>query len=292
MWKLVVLSFLFCLTSGSFAGHEPAAVPGWNEAALTRETAGHSCLPGCQGTHTATIFHPGLPKAGQHDQVITHKGYTLSFNPVYHIANWVAYELTKWETVPSVKRNNHFVPDPLMPPGSLSNADYQGSGYDRGHLAPAADMCYSRQTMQESFYLSNISPQEPGFNRGIWARLETLVRQWACEDGAVYVVTGTVLSRGLPTIGRDRIAVPRYFYKVILDYSGPGIKGIGFIIANEGSQQPLQHYAVTIDSVEKVTGTDFFYQLPDDQQRMVESTIDLSKWRWKATGTGGSQVKN
>ena len=155
-------------------------------------------------------------------------------------------------------------------------------------------MCFSDQTMEESFYLSNMSPQEPSFNRGIWAKLEGQVRQWAIDDKAVYVVTGTVLTKGLPTIGSDRITVPRYFYKVILDYTEPEIKGIGFIMPNEGSQEPLQHFAVTIDSVEKVTGTDFFYQLPDDQESVIESTIDLSKWSWTATKTstskeGGSQ---
>jgi endonuclease G len=143
--------------------------------------------------------------------------------------------------------------------------------------------------MEESFYLSNMSPQEPSFNRGIWAKLEGQVRQWAIDDKAVYVVTGTVLTKGLPTIGSHRITVPRYFYKVILDYTESEIKGIGFIMPNEGSQEPLQYYAVTIDSVEKVTGTDFFYQLPEDQQRIIESTIDLNKWSWTATKTRTSK---
>jgi endonuclease G len=148
--------------------------------------------------------------------------------------------------------------------------------------------------MIESFYLSNVTPQAPSFNRGIWERFERQVRQWAVDDKAIYVVTGTVLTKGLPAIGYDRITVPAYFYKVILDYTEPDIKGIGFIIPNQGSQEPLQHYAVTIDSVEKVTGTDFFYQLPEDQRGIVENTVDLSKWSWTATRThssreGGSQ---
>jgi endonuclease G len=102
-------------------------------------------------------------------------------------------------------------------------------------------------------------------------------------------VTGTFLTRGLPTIGSGRITVPAYFYKVILDYTEPEIKGIGFIMPNEGSQEPLQHFAVTIDSVEKVSGTDFFFQLPDDQEKVLESTVDLSKWSWTATSTRTSK---
>ncbi|MEI6174200.1 MAG: DNA/RNA non-specific endonuclease [Bacteroidota bacterium] len=177
------------------------------------------------------------------------------------------------------------MPDPLLSSGPVSNADYKGSGNDRWHLAPSADMCYSYQTMAESFYLSNMAPQNPGFNRGIWSKLEAQVRQWAVDDRAVYVVTGTVLTKGLPTIGNNRITVPAYFYKVILDYTEPNIKGIGFIMPNEGSQEPLQHYVVSIDSAERVTGTDFFYQLPDEQEKIIESTVDLSKWSWTATKT-------
>jgi len=231
----------------------------------------------------------GLPKANPQSQIITHLGYTLSFNSSYGIADWVAYELTAEETVPLVKRNNHFVPDPLLTSCPISNSDYKNSGYDRGHLAPAADMEYSYQTMVESFYLSNMSPQNPSFNRGIWSKLEKQVRQWAIDDKTIYIVTGTILTKGLPTIGYNRITVPMYFYKVILDYTEPDIKGIGFIMPNQGSQGPLQRYTVTIDSVEKVTGIDFFYQLPDDQERVIESTIDLSKWSWTATNTHSSK---
>ncbi|MCX6268840.1 MAG: DNA/RNA non-specific endonuclease [Bacteroidetes bacterium] len=235
--------------------------------------------------HPTSIPNLELPKANPKDQIITHIAYTLSFNKTCHVANWVAYELTSEETVSVVKRNNKFVPDPLLTSCTLTNADYNGSGYDRGHLAPSADMCFSYETMAESFYLSNMTPQNPSFNRGIWSKLEKQVRQWALDEKAVYVVTGSVLTKGLPAIGSDRITVPAYFYKVILDYTEPEIKGIGFIMPNAGSQEPLQHFAVTIDSVERVTGTDFFFQLPDDQEKVIESTIDLSKWSWTATST-------
>jgi len=224
-----------------------------------------------------------LPKARPQDELITHIGYSLSYNREYHIANWVAYKLTAEQTAPVVKRNDHFIPDPLVRSVSASNADYKGSGYDKGHLAPSADMCYSYKTMAQSFYLSNIAPQQPGFNRGIWKKLEEQVRQWAAEEKSIYVVTGTILTKGLPVIGYNRIAVPRYFYKVILDYTEPVIKSIGFIMPNEGSTEPIRHFAVTVDSVEKITGNDFFYKLPDDQERIVESRIDLREWSWKST---------
>ncbi|MDP1621574.1 MAG: DNA/RNA non-specific endonuclease [Bacteroidales bacterium] len=223
----------------------------------------------------------GLPEPNTGSQVITHQGYTLSYNPVFNVAEWVAYELTAEETIPVVKRNNRFIPDPLLSSVSASNSDYIKSGYDRGHLAPSADMCYSYQAMAESFYLSNMAPQVPAFNRGIWKNLEEQVRQWANVDNAVFVVTGPVLTSGMPTIGSHRITVPAFFYKVILDYTEPVIKGIGFIMPNKGSDEPLQHFVVTIDSVESVTGIDFFYQMPKDQQQIIESTVDLSSWTWR-----------
>ena len=294
MRKFILLSFVLFISLISFAQQEATTADG-TKILIYPDGTWKSATQGVHQTiHPQPISHLELPKAKPHDQIIKHTAYTLSYNSTYHIANWVAYELTAEETVSVVKRNNHFVPDPLLTSVSLSNADYKGSGYDRGHLAPSADMCFSEQTMEESFYLSNMSPQKPSFNRGIWAKLEGQVRQWAIDDKAVYVVTGTVLTKGLPTIGSDRITVPQYFYKVILDYTEPEIKGIGFIMRNEGSQEPLQHYAVTIDSVEKVSGTDFFYQLPEDQQRIIESTVDVNKWSWTATKThtskkGGSQ---
>jgi len=275
---------LFLIPIISFAQQE-ATTPDGRKILLYQDGTWKPAAPAESSTdlHPVSIAHLELPRTNPKDQIITHQAYTLSFNKTYHIANWVAYELTADKTVAVVKRSNKFVPDPLLTSCSISNADYKGSGYDKGHLAPSADMCFSYQTMVESFYLSNMAPQNPSFNRGIWSKLEAQVRQWAVDDKAVYVVTGTVLTKGLPTIGSDGITVPALFYKVILDYTEPDIKGIAFIMPNEGSQEPLQHYAVTIDSVETVTGTDFFDQLPDDQEKTIESMVDISKWRWTST---------
>lgn len=234
---------------------------------------------------TIPIIHPELPKPKPFELILTHTGYTLSYNTSRHIANWAAYELTANETLPLVERNDHFIPDPQLTSGSASNDDYKNTGYDKGHLVPAADLAYSAQTMEESFYLSNITPQVPGFNRGIWKKLETQVRQWAVDDSAVYIVTGGVLTKDLPGIGGNQIPLPKLFFKVILDYTEPDIKGIGFIIPNKASKEPLQHFAVPIDSVERLTRIDFFYQLPDAQERIIESTADISKWNWKTTST-------
>ena len=229
-----------------------------------------------------------IPKLNAQEAVIEHTGYSLSFNDEYKLANWVAYDLTREETRGTSERTNNFIPDPLVPTGIASDEDYQNSGYDRGHLAPAADMAWSPAAMAESFYSSNMSPQNQGFNRGIWKKLELLVRKWAEQYESVYIVTGPVLTADLPKIGIHNVAVPNYFFKVILDYTEPGLKGIGFIVANEKSREPLQDYAITIDSVERVTGIDFFPLLPDDQEWIIESTVNINDWSWESSDPSGS----
>ena len=229
------------------------------------------------------IQHLEIPFCREGEQVITHTGYTLSYNETFEQANWVAYELTAQETQKAFDRTNKFLVDPAISTGSATDADYKKSGYDRGHLAPAADMGWSSTTMIESFYFSNMSPQLPGFNRGIWKNLESLVRSWANENESIYVVTGPVFTNGMSTIGANQVAIPNYYYKVILDYQEPSLKGIGFILPNASSSLPLQHFAVSIDSVEKVTGIDFFHLLEDKQEALLEKTVCTPCWSWKST---------
>ena len=226
-----------------------------------------------------------LPLITKQDVVIKHIGYTLSYNEKHEQANWVAYELTADETIKRAKRSNNFRTDNAVKTGSATNEDYKGSGYDRGHLAPAADMGWSNASMEASFLYSNMSPQVQGFNRGIWKRLEEQVRQWASDNQAVYVVTGPVLENNLPTIGSEKVSVPRYYYKVILDFTQPEQKGIGFILPNASSTLPLPSFAVSIDSVERKTGIDFFPALPDEQERLIEKAICINCWTWKTTST-------
>ena len=229
---------------------------------------------------SATITNLEIPTANSKDIIIKHAGYSLLYNETHEQANWVAYELTKEETNKVYDRTDKFITDPKFITGTANDIDYSGSGYDRGHLAPAADMGWSSTAMAESFYYSNMSPQLPGFNRGIWKKLEALVRTWAVENYSLYIVTGPVLTNGLQSIGANTVSVPNYFYKVILDYYEPDIKGIGFIIPNAGSSEPLQNFAVTIDSVEKFTGIDFYPRLPDVQEKMVEKTLCIDCWTW------------
>ena len=221
-----------------------------------------------------------IPKTNPKDIIVAHVGYSLLYNETHEQANWVAYELTKEETNKIFERTDKFLVDPKVKTGTANDKDYAKSGYDRGHLAPASDMGWSATSMAESFYYSNMSPQSPSFNRGIWKRLEELIRTWAVENNSIYVVTGPVLTPGLSVIGPNKVSVPNYYYKVILDYKEPNIKGIGFILLNAGSSEPLQNYAVSIDSVEKITGIDFFPLLPDEQETSIEKTLCKKCWTW------------
>jgi endonuclease G len=221
-----------------------------------------------------------LPAFSKNDAIIHHFAYTLSYNEKYEQAAWVAYELTADEIIKRYDRTNRFIVDGAINTGSADNQDYKKSGYDRGHLAPAGDMSWSATAMEESFYYSNMSPQDPSFNRGIWKKLEEQVRSWAGEIGTIYVVTGPVLKGGMNTIGHNSVAVPNYYYKVILDNSSKSPKAIGFLMRNEGAKGSLSNYAVSIDSVERFTGIDFFPGLSDKTEQRVEYSMCVSCWNW------------
>jgi endonuclease G len=223
-----------------------------------------------------------LPAPVAGEQIISHTDYTLSYNEEYEQASYVAYELDNNEIYGPAKRKDNFKSDPSVKTGSASLNDYKGSGYDRGHLCPAADQEESDQAMSDSFYMSNMSPQAPSFNRGIWADLEAVVRTFADTNGKIYVATGPILTDGpYETIGENEVAVPNFYYKVILDYTEPELKSIGFILPNEGSDEPLQSFACPVNKVESMTGLDFFYQLPDEIEEQIESKEDTSQWTFK-----------
>jgi endonuclease G, mitochondrial len=231
-----------------------------------------------------------IPQINSSDIVVHHSGFSLDFSAFYKQSIWVAYELTKQKTNSIVERINKFSNDPDIYCSMETNNDYSHSGFDKGHLAPAADMCWSLKSMNESFYYSNICPQVPGFNRGIWKCLEELVRNWAIEYNSVYIVTGPVLTHGLTSIG-NKIAIPKYFYKVVLDYQKSQSKGIGFIMPNSPSSKPLKYYAVSIDSVERFTGINFFPLLPDEVENRIEKNYCLSCWKWQIIKTSTTDNK-
>lgn len=214
------------------------------------------------------------------EQIIQHKGYTVSYNSDYRVANWVAYELTREEVqCAKAERKNKFVIDPKVKGASAMNEDYTGTGYDRGHLAPAGDMKWSAQAMHESFYLSNITPQKPKLNRGIWKDLEEQCRMWAVDNGMLLIAAGPVLQPDLKRMGKNRVAIPARFYKVICTVKDNQCEAVGFLFDNRdyGSRQ-LRDLMIPVDSVEAVTGIDFFPALPDVMERKMEAKVNRKAW--------------
>ncbi len=201
-----------------------------------------------------------------------------SYNKDKKIPNWVAYELTKQKTQGNIKRNERFIADPVVKGGMANNSDYSRSGFDKGHMAPAADMKWSNEAMKESFYFSNVCPQHPELNRRKWKTLEDKVREWAVADSAILIICGPVTNKKSPVIGKSRVTVPSKFFKVILSLHGSTPKAIGFIFKNERAIAPLRNYAVSIDSIEQLTGLDFFSSLPDSLENEIESRIDTTLW--------------
>lgn len=223
-----------------------------------------------------------LGDPGRSDKTVSHTGFVLGYCQNHRQARWVGYELTreKVETVVADRGENNFFQDRDCFPGLVATLDFQKLDCDRGHLASAADMHWNVEAMRESFYFSNISPQKKEFNRGIWLKLERLVRGFACTEEAIVVVTGPVLPERENVkkgIG-ERVTVPEKFYKVV--YAKNSRKMIGFLIPHNGKNADPKLYACSVDSVEKETGLDFFNQLPVGEQEYMEGSFDLSKWSW------------
>jgi endonuclease G len=240
-------------------------------------------------------LHPNeleLPLMKGNIPIIKHLGYAFQYSEKHEQAFWVGYELTKKETEKAFERTDEFIPDPAVSTGTATVADYAKSGYDRGHLAPAADMGWSQQAMAESFYFSNMSPQEPGFNRGIWKNLEEQVRTWAKAYDSIYVVTGPVLKDGLVQLGPNGVSIPKYYYKVILDNTGDDAKAIGFLMPNQASKEPLEKFAVSVDQVEQETGIDFFNKLPDSRENASEKEVCIPCWTWTIISSPAPQQTN
>lgn len=220
--------------------------------------------------------------------------YSICYRENYEQAEWSAYCLTSEHLVKNAGRSDDFRPDPEISTGSATLADYKGSGYDRGHLSPAADFAFDKTAMSETFYMSNMSPQAGSFNRGIWKDLESAVRDWAKKFGRVYVISGPVLEKSFSeyeTIGENKVSIPQYYYKVILaplyedeaDAATPedakNICALAFIFPNKKCEGSFFDYAVSIDDVEKRTGLDFFSQLDEQTQAKVESSVILENWK-------------
>ncbi len=213
-------------------------------------------------------------------ELVNHAYYSLSYIETHEVSEWVAHKLTHAMINGSTSRTNDYRKDPLVSTESASPTAYQGSGYDRGHLVPAADMKLNHTAMSESFYMSNLAPQLPGFNREIWLELEQKIRSWVDAFGTMYVVTGPVLHSGLTQLPPQGVSVPEQFYKIILDLKRNRM--IAFLLDNASSQEPLESFVVSVDYVENLTGVDFFPALPDCLEDYLEAYSFPGDWQFSS----------
>jgi len=214
----------------------------------------------------------------EYSELINYKGFSLGFDQQTHLARWVAYELTADELkVKRAKRKDRFRKDTIPSILTARQSDYTRSGYDRGHLAPAADMAWDQVAMDQSFFFSNICPQTPNLNRGIWKKLEDQGRKWAIQKSSIYIVTGPVILH--PSDSTGNLPIPKYFYKAILVYQEETQQAIGFVMPNaKVVKGNLVDYVVTIDSLELLTDLDLFDKLPQRIEKKVERKVDKGFW--------------
>lgn len=237
----------------------------------------------------------GYPTYSKNLEIIEHAGMVLGFDCDYKMASWVFHVLTPDVTSGNISRSNDFRLDEKSTCGSAQEIDYflrkekedgtfeyDGFGFDRGHLAPSADFRWSANALSESYYYSNMTPQRPEFNRESWASLEGLLRKIVDQEKKqFYVITGPVLHEGLPEIERsaNKLKIPELHYKIIVDASAENPRGMAFLMPNKKCEERLSSYVISIDSLERLTGIDFFSTMPTELETKIEQTADFNAWK-------------
>ena len=223
-----------------------------------------------------------IPALTDEGQIVQHGAYVSSYNTETLIPNWVAYELTAEETEGNRSREGiEFRKDPdLKGVPQAMREDYSGSGWTKGHLMPAADAAFNSTAMGETFYFTNICPQDETLNAGDWQYLEKKVRQWAGRYGSVWVVTGPIVGENrYGTIGDREVVVPDAFFKALLIRKKNGsYSAVAFVMDNDDERYYLKDCLMSINDLETLTGFDFYPGLDDKIEEKVESTVRLSDW--------------
>ena len=245
-----------------------------------------------------------IPRGGVFPtQVLERLSYTLSYNSETKNPNWVAWHLTRTHTdgpysrkgVPyydeqgnvigvgevssSICRNGYFV-DLEVPPPRQEHDDWRNNEYhmSHGHMCPAGDNKWDKTAMNQSFLLTNMCPQEEKLNNGGWKTLEEKCRTWAIKYGDIYIVAGPIYNSSTHrTIGENKIAVPDAFFKVVLCINEEP-KALGFIYPNDTEKHLIRQSVCSVDEVERITGFDFFFNLPDEIEKGVEENANLHDW--------------
>ncbi|MCB9034416.1 MAG: DNA/RNA non-specific endonuclease [Chitinophagales bacterium] len=213
-------------------------------------------------------------------ELVKHTAFISAYSSKYKQPYWVSHIITKDILFGTNYKDNGFIPEKLTKTSTADSSDFIYSGYDRGHMAPAADFRWNKEAVAESYFYSNIAPQNPEFNRGTWAKLEMFIRSLAIQSNELFVVTGPVLNNklGLLQQGSYMVATPKYFYKILYDLYPPNFKAIAFLMPNKNIPFEIDKYVVSIDSIEQLTGIDFLPSLDDALENQLEQEHDIFDW--------------
>jgi endonuclease G len=230
----------------------------------------------------------GNPELRPGDEPVKHLAMNILYSEEHEQAHWVSHVILPEIRNGAVGRTNDFRPDSMISTGSAVEQDYfikdtlpdgsfkyDGFGFDRGHLAPSADFRWSLSALSESYLYSNMSPQKAEFNRDSWAKLEDLLRAYVSENNVpLYVVTGPVLRDNLPKIerGLNKVSIPFHYFKAAWDPQNKRM--IAFVMPNRLCEAPLETYAVNVDSVESLSGFNFFPSAGEAE----EKTANVKPW--------------
>ena len=221
-----------------------------------------------------------LPAFDAGECIIRHEGFILSYDADRKLPKWVAYELTAEETEGDAARDEFiFKMDPAYGDVQAMREDYYDSGWTKGHMACAGDFKWDSDAMEETFYLTNICPQDEELNKGDWNYLERQVRAWARKFGRVWVVSGPIVNKNrYGTIGERKVVVPDSFFKVVLVPGENGYKSIAFVMGNDDNRYFLDKCSMSVNELEKYLGYDFYPALPDDVEESVEAQYRPADW--------------
>lgn len=242
--------------------------------------AGLICA-GCAYTQDIDTSKLELPALESTDYIVEYEGYISSYNVLTKTPEWVAYELTKDETYgDAIREGKFFSPDERVLLPQPDDYDYRGSGWTRGHLAPAADFRWSDEAMWDTFHFTNCCPQDKDLNEGMWNTLEKKCRTWARKFGSVYIVAGPVVGDNrYGTIGDNNVVVPDAFFKAVLANDGKRWHTIAFVMQNRSYNENMQKCAMSVDKLEDLTGFDFFAALDDTLEAEAEKGYKLNFWK-------------
>ena len=239
------------------------------------------CISYPDSESSSIDFRMELPACGDNEHIIEYSGYVVSYDEASRIPVWVAYELTEEETYGTFSRDGKdFRPDENDRAVQADDYDYRGSGWSRGHMAPAGDFQWDDFAMWDTFNYTNCCPQDERLNNGSWNTLEKRVRNWARQFGSVFVVTGPIIGQNQGgRIGYHGVVVPDAFFKAVLVYTNEAYHGIAFVMYNNSTPQRLSESHLSINDLEALTGLDLFPALDDSEEETVEDGVDLGFWR-------------